>query len=122
MTIYVDIDGTICTSTNGNYKEAEPLFNNIKKINKLYDRGNTIIYWTARGSITGIDWTELTTIQLKEWGAKYHKISLNKPHFDLYICDKSINSNTFFNDQQKLILNMGLNKNFSSLKKELENV
>ena len=122
MTIYVDIDGTICTNTNGNYKEAEPLFNNIKKINKLYDRGNTIIYWTARGSITGIDWTELTTIQLKEWGAKYHKISLNKPHFDLYICDKSINSNTFFNDQQKLILNMGLNKNFSSLKKELENV
>lgn len=35
--------------------------------------------------------------QLKEWGYKYHHLSVGeKPHFDLYICDKSINSEEYF--------------------------
>ena len=37
-------------------------------INKLYDEGHTVVYWTARGSTTGIDWGDLTQNQLKEWG------------------------------------------------------
>ena len=63
MIYYVDIDGTICTSTEGDYEKAEPFMKNIKKINKLYDEGNEVVYWTARGSVTGKDWTELTPNQ-----------------------------------------------------------
>ncbi len=101
MIIYVDIDGTICNNTDGDYKNASPINENIKKINELYYNGNNIVYWTARGSKTGIDWTELTVMQLKEWGAKYNKVLLGKPHFDLYVCDKSINSDTFFNREKE---------------------
>lgn len=98
MIINVDIDGTVCTNTNGNYELAKPFIVNIQKINKLYDSGHHIVYWTARGSTTKIDWTELTAKQLKQWGAKYHKLVLGKPHYDLYIDDKSINSMNFFSD------------------------
>lgn len=54
MIIYVDIDNTICkTPESGAYWLAKPLHDRIAKINDLYDRGNTIIYWTARGTRTG---------------------------------------------------------------------
>ena len=76
--IYVDIDETIChreTSvdfgTTHDYTKAKPIQENIEKINKLYDEGNTIVYWTARGSRKQIDWTNLTEKQLALWGAKY---------------------------------------------------
>ena len=102
MLIYVDIDETICTYDSGNkyeerdYANAIPLRENIEKINKLYDAGNTIVYWTARGSISGKDWSDLTVRQLKEWGAKYHNYKVGKPAYDLFICDKVINSEVFF--------------------------
>jgi|TARA_R110002020_G_scaffold229529_3_gene440285 hypothetical protein len=90
MLLYVDIDGTICSITNGKYNEAMPIKENINKINKLYDEGNTIVYWTARGAVSGIDWTELTAAQLERWGAKHHDLKMNsKPHYDLLICDKT---------------------------------
>lgn len=90
MLLYVDIDGTICTITNGKYEKAQPVEENINKINKLFDEGNTIVYWTARGAVSGIDWTETTENQLKLWGAKYHNLKMNtKPHYDLLICDKT---------------------------------
>ena len=45
----VDIDGTICTPTVGrDYHKAEPWKDRIKVLNKLYDEGNYIIYFTAR--------------------------------------------------------------------------
>ena len=101
--IFVDIDETICYYTGErDYNLAKPFPERIKKINKLYSQGNEITYWTARGSVTGLDWYETTEDQLKEWGCKYHNLSVGeKPHFDLYICDKSINSNSFFNDKIK---------------------
>ena len=102
MIIYVDIDETICTSPEDrNYSKAIPIKKNIKKINKMYDNGDTIVYWTARGTVSGIDWTETTKKQLKEWGAKHHDVKLGKPHFDMYICDKSFNAMEFFKDAKK---------------------
>jgi hypothetical protein len=90
MTVYVDIDGTICNNTNGRYETAYPIHEYIEKVNKLYDEGNTIIYWTARGGTTGIDWSELTKKQLSEWGCKFHKLEdLPKPSYDLFIDDKT---------------------------------
>jgi len=90
MKIYVDIDGTICTNENGEYKKAKPRFNQIKKINELYNKGNEITYWTARGSVTKTNWYDITKEQLDDWGCEYHKLSVGKkPHYDLLICDKT---------------------------------
>ncbi len=68
MIVYVDIDETICDYPDGErkYELAQPIYGNIEKINNLYDEGNTIIYWTARGSVTGVDYEELTKQQMKE--------------------------------------------------------
>jgi len=89
--IYVDIDETICTSPpSRKYTEAIPIKENIEKINKLYDRGNTIVYWTSRGSRKQIDWYELTKTQLEEWGAKYNELRVDKPYYDRFIDDKTL--------------------------------
>jgi hypothetical protein len=91
MRIYVDIDETICFyEGERNYPDAQPDLANIEKINTLYDEGNEITYWTARGSFTGLDWFDLTKKQLKEWGCKYHKLSVGeKPAYELLICDRT---------------------------------
>jgi len=95
--VYVfDIDGTICTNTNGNYGFAEPFPDVIKSINFLYDKGNTIKMMTARGATTNVDWTELTEEQLANWGVKYHELIMNKkPYGDIYVDDKAVNIDTF---------------------------
>jgi len=94
MTIYAfDIDGTICTSVkNSAYEEAVPYKEMIEKINDLYNEGHYIKIFTARGSVSGKDWTEFTSKQLNSWGLLYHELITNKkPHFDLLIDDKAIN-------------------------------
>ena len=99
MVIFVDIDETICnTPDSRNYSEAKPILNRIEKINKLYDEGHTIIYWTARGTMTAIDWRKITEQQLKEWSVKYHELKMNKPHYDLFIDDKNINAERYFDE------------------------
>ena len=101
MIYYVDVDETVCYyETERHYPDALPHQDRIERINRLYDAGHTIVYWTARGSQTGIDWTETTRQQLLQWGARFHDVKLGKPHFDLYICDKSINCETFFNTEE----------------------
>lgn len=89
--IYVDIDETICkTSDDRNYVNSIPIKENIDKINKLYDEGHTIVYWTARGSRKQINWYTLTKYQLDSWGAKYHELRVDKPYYDLFIDDKTL--------------------------------
>ena len=90
MIIRVDIDNTICKTVDGNYENATPIRENIEKINKLYKNGNTIIYWSSRGTLSGIDWFEMTKKQLMDWGCLYHQLELMKPFYDLLICDRSI--------------------------------
>ncbi len=90
-TYCIDIDGVIAALTpNNNYYEAIPLTDNIEKINRLYDAGNQIILFTARGSKTKKDWEGLTKKQLSEWGVKYHTLKFGKPAADFYIDDKLI--------------------------------
>jgi len=98
MKIYVDIDETICHYLNErDYNLALPIFSRIKKINKLFDEGNEITYYTARGTVTGIDWYDITKMQLNEWGCKYHILSVGKkPAYDLLICDKVVNADRYF--------------------------
>ena len=86
MIIYVDIDETICiTPDSRDYGEAKPIQERIEKINKLYEEGNTIVYWTARGSTSGIDWRDVTEKQFEKWGVKHHKLMLGKPYYDIFI-------------------------------------
>ena len=105
MTYVIDIDGTICSNTNGNYEDAKPIFDRIQVINKLYDEGNKIIFLTARGmgrsgnsvAFAEKSFRKLTEKQLKDWGVKYNKLFLGKPSGDLYIDDKGIKDENFFN-------------------------
>ena len=93
MTVYCfDIDGTICTNTDGDYEQAIPFKEIIEKINRLYDMGHKIIFYTGRGSTTGINWYDLTRKQLEDWQVKYHQLIMGKPYADLYIDDKGINT------------------------------
>ena len=93
MIVYIDIDETIAnTPDDRNYSNSTPIIENIAKANKFYDEGNTVVYWTARGSGTGIDWYDVTKKQLIQWGAKHHDLKLGKPVYDLFIDDKAINS------------------------------
>ena len=92
----VDIDGTICYTNGNNYESSEPRYDRIERLNKLYDEGNDIHYWTARGAKSGKDWTEFTKRQLGEWGVKSTSIRLGKPHYDKWIDDKAIDAEEYF--------------------------
>ena len=92
----IDIDGTICNNTNGDYYSSKPHVDRIEAINALYHAGHHITYWTARGANTGIDWSELTEQQLNQWGCKYHELRMKKPAYDVWIDDKAHNSERYF--------------------------
>jgi histidinol phosphatase-like enzyme len=95
--IFVDIDETICNSPESrDYSKALPITSNINKVNKMYDNGHTIVYWTARGTGSGIDWREVTEAQFQKWGVKYHDLKFGKPIYDLFIDDKNISTEEFF--------------------------
>ena len=98
-----DIDGTICTLTEGKYKEAKPFKSRIEYINKLYNEGNKILIHTARGmgrynnNISMAETLrELTEKQLSKWGVKYHKLYMGKPSAEMYIDDKGFPDEEFF--------------------------
>jgi hypothetical protein len=89
--IYVDIDETICTTpASRRYEDAEPIYANISKINKMFDEGHTIVYWTARGSRKQLDWHTQTKQQLESWGVKFSEVRTDKPYYDLFIDDKTL--------------------------------
>ena len=102
----VDIDGTICSLTNGDYEKAQPFSSRIEKINKLYEEGNQIILFTARGMGRTNDnqmeainmFYNLTLNQVTKWGLKFHRLVLGKPSGDIYIDDKGVKDNEFFAD------------------------
>ena len=108
-TYCVDIDGVIAakngTCKTCKYEASTPMKENIEKINKLYDEGHYIKYFTARGMGTYNDdaklaearWLELTKLQLSVWNCKYHELIMGKPSADYYIDDKAVNSDDFFN-------------------------
>jgi cytidyltransferase-like protein len=100
-----DIDGTICSKVeNSNYESAVPHQQRLEKINQLYDEGNKIYFMTARGSVSGKDWTNFTTKQLNTWGFKYHRLIMNqKPHADLFIDDRAENVEVWHKNNIKAV-------------------
>lgn len=105
MKYVFDIDGTICDKgKKDDYDKAYPFLERIRKINKLYDEGHYIVFFTARGmgrhnnnaALAIRDFYSLTEKQLQAWGAKHHQLILGKPSGDLYIDDKGIKDGDFF--------------------------
>ena len=103
-----DIDGIIATIVpDSQYDLAGPLRNNIHIINSLYEQGHRIMLFTARGSATGIDWTEVTKKQMKVWGVKYHELLFGKPAADYYIDDKMLSLDELNQTVLRKMLNHG---------------
>ena len=85
-----DIDNTICITKGTDYENSKPRYDQINKINKLHNEGHEIVYWTARGGHSGIDWSDFTEFQIDNWGCCYTRIEKQKkPSYDLFICDKT---------------------------------
>ena len=99
MIIYVDIDHTICHTEGMEYALAQPIYLNIKKVNKLFDEGHKIVYWTARGTVSKKDFYTSTLIQLQKWKCKFNRLEMGKPAYDLFIDDKNLNSILHWNEE-----------------------
>ncbi len=108
-TYVIDIDGTICDKDicrkDGDYETSIPKLDRIAKINALYDEGHIIKYFTARGMgrheddsyLAHEEFYKLTYSQLESWECKFHVLILGKPSGDIYIDDKGVNADDFFN-------------------------
>lgn len=107
MTFVFDIDGTICNTTDGDYENSKPILERIDIVNKLYDKGNIIYFYTARGmgrSNNSQVFAErilkkLTTQQLLDWGVKHHGLFMGKPSGEFYIDDKGVKDEEFFKNE-----------------------
>ena len=110
MTYVFDIDGTICSNSNGDYDSAKPIKPRIEMVNSLYDKGHTIVLQTARGmGRTNNNQTSAyvlfyvyTVQQLGTWGVKYHSLFLGKPSGDVYVDDKGVKDAEFFDVHKEI--------------------
>lgn len=85
--VVIDIDGTICEELPTFEKSlANPIAGALESVNKLYDSGVFIIFYTARG------WAEfkMTENWLKSHGFKYHTLICGKPVYDMWIDDRAV--------------------------------
>ena len=75
----IDIDGTICDDIKNEdshlYSTAKPFEGSKEQINKLYDEGNKIVFFTARESKD----RETTYNWLLQHGFKFHDLIMDKP-------------------------------------------
>jgi uncharacterized HAD superfamily protein len=93
-----DIDGVICSTKGNDYKNSQPIYKSIRKINELYFSGNIILVFTSRFMGRSNDNAVLakkkgyqfTFKQLKKWELNFHKLIFGKPSFNIIIDDKSL--------------------------------
>ena len=89
--ICVDIDGVIATAGPADrYEDAQPIQTAIDTVNRLHDAGHEIILFTARGTLTGLDWRPVTERQLKTWDVRYDRLLFGKPAADVYVDDRAL--------------------------------
>ncbi|MBF0491216.1 MAG: phosphoheptose isomerase [Deltaproteobacteria bacterium] len=97
-TFLFDIDGTICSQCEGDYENLTPFKDAIELINKLYEKGHKINFYTSRfmgrnnNDIIKVykEGYSLTLNQLKAWGVKFHELYMGKPRCDIMIDDKAL--------------------------------
>lgn len=100
-----DLDETLCNTLEKDYKNSTPIVEMINRVNYLYDQGNIIKIFTARGmgkfsgDVGKVNdaYYELTKSQLDNWGVKYHELHLGKQSFDYFIDDKNLSIEQFRN-------------------------
>lgn len=96
--ICFDLDGVLCTNSNGNYINAKPIKRNISLVNKLYIDGYKVKIFTARfmgrskdkKSIAVKKAKKITIQQLKSWKVQYHNLIFGKPSYDILVDDKAL--------------------------------
>jgi len=98
MVYCFDIDGTICSEREDNrFDYAEVNEDVVAEINNLYSAGHKIIIFTSR-NLHGKH-KALTKRQLRTWGVRYHELIYGqKPHYDLFVDSKGLNSFTWRKD------------------------
>lgn len=117
-----DIDDTLCSTQNGDYKNAKPVFAMVEKLREYHRQGFTIVLNTSRnmrtysGNIGEINKNTLPVII--DWLARhdipYDEIYVGKPWcgFDgFYIDDKAIRPQEFLElsyDEIRKLLGMTL--------------
>jgi rfaE bifunctional protein nucleotidyltransferase chain/domain len=97
-TICFDLDGVLCSLTDGHYENAVPDGEAIGLVNRLHDRGCRIIIYTARfmgrnnqNVLTAYkEGYDFTRRQLQQWGVKFDDLILGKPSFDALIDDRAV--------------------------------
>lgn len=74
----IDIDGTIVTHEEGqtNYWRAKALPGAVETVNKWYEQGDYIVFFTGRLEVL----RDFTTRHLKNLGFKFHRIIFDKPY------------------------------------------
>lgn len=100
-----DLDNTLCETIDKKYNMANPISDMINRVNDLYNNGNTIVIYTARGmgkfnkDVKKVysEYYELTKNQIDSWGLKYTELILGKPSFDYFIDDKNLTIDNFKN-------------------------
>lgn len=104
MKIYCfDLDETLCNTLEKDYKNSTPIIEMVDRANYLYEQGNIIKIFTARGmgefsgDIGKVNdaYYKLTKTQLEKWGVKYHEIHFGKQSFDYFIDDKNLTIDQF---------------------------
>jgi len=81
----IDIDGTVSDDIHGQnsygFQNAKVLDNAIESVNKLYQDGHRITFFTARRE----EYRNITEQWLKKHNFKYHSLLMNKPSGGKYI-------------------------------------
>jgi ribonucleotide monophosphatase NagD (HAD superfamily) len=90
MRFCIDIDGTLCETIGADYESSTPIPKAIELVQNLRKSGHYIILFTARGTLTGKSWLELTKSQMSSWGVPYDELIMGKPAADIYIDDKAL--------------------------------
>ncbi len=117
-----DIDDTLCSTQNGDYKNAKPVFAMVEKLREYHRQGFTIVLNTSRnmrtysGNIGEINKKTLPVIidWLARYDIPYDEIYVGKPWcgFDgFYIDDKAIRPQEFLElsyDEIRKLLGMTL--------------
>lgn len=105
-TYVIDLDDTICYTTNRDFENSVPYRDVINKINELYDKGYKVIIFTARGakSCKTLEerenkYRELTENWLKRNKVKYSELVFGKMNADYYIDDKNMSIQEFLESE-----------------------
>ncbi len=79
--LLIDIDGTICEDIPNEqshlFKTAKVLDGALEFVNKEYNQGNMVTFFTSRTS----EHRQITEEWLQQKGFRYHSVCFNKPRF-----------------------------------------